>query len=123
MDETAVLGGRRRGPKRSVASKIQGLSEEEMERLLPLLRNAQWVVVGRDAIYKEFIFKDFNQAFGFMSRVALQKQRKWTITLSGLMCTTSLLSSPPGPDRTHDWGGLSQRNITLATFIDQASVL
>jgi 4a-hydroxytetrahydrobiopterin dehydratase len=41
--------------------KIQGLSEEERERLLPLLRNAQWVVVGRDAIYKEFIFKDFNQ--------------------------------------------------------------
>uniref|UniRef100_A0A8C7CTU1 Pterin-4-alpha-carbinolamine dehydratase n=1 Tax=Oncorhynchus kisutch TaxID=8019 RepID=A0A8C7CTU1_ONCKI len=91
--------------------KIQGLSEEERERLLPLLRNAQWVVVGRDAIYKELIFKDFNQAFGFMSRV-------WFNVLS-----CSLLSSPPGPDRTHDWGGLSQRNITLATFIDQASVL
>ena len=44
------------------ASKIQGLSEEEREHLLPLLRNAQWVeVVERDAIYKEFLFKDFNQ--------------------------------------------------------------
>uniref|UniRef100_A0A8C7S5U3 Pterin-4-alpha-carbinolamine dehydratase n=1 Tax=Oncorhynchus mykiss TaxID=8022 RepID=A0A8C7S5U3_ONCMY len=89
--------------------KIQGLSEEERERLLPLLRNTQWVaaVVGRDAIYKEFIFKDFKQAFGFMSRV-------WF---------NVLLSSPPGPDRTHDCRGLSQRNITLATFINQASVL
>lgn len=44
------------------ASKIQSLTEEERAHLLPLLHNAQWVeVVGRDAIYKEFIFKDFNQ--------------------------------------------------------------
>lgn len=44
------------------AGKIQSLTEEERAHLVPLLRNAQWVeVVGRDAIYKEFIFKDFNQ--------------------------------------------------------------
>ncbi|XP_027862057.1 pterin-4-alpha-carbinolamine dehydratase isoform X3 [Xiphophorus couchianus] len=59
-----------------MAGKIQTLSEEERAHLLPLLRNAQWVeTVGRDAIYKEFIFKDFNQAFGFMSRVALQAEK------------------------------------------------
>ena len=46
----------------SQAGKIQALTLEEREHLLPMLRNAQWVeVVGRDAIYKEFIFKDFNQ--------------------------------------------------------------
>jgi hypothetical protein len=28
------------------------------------------MVDGRDAIYKEFKFKDFNQAFGFMTRCA-----------------------------------------------------
>jgi 4a-hydroxytetrahydrobiopterin dehydratase len=28
-------------------------------------------VPGRDAIAKTFVFKDFNEAFGFMSRVAL----------------------------------------------------
>ncbi|XP_032409402.1 pterin-4-alpha-carbinolamine dehydratase isoform X1 [Xiphophorus hellerii] len=60
----------------NMAGKIQTLSEEERAHLLPLLRNAQWVeTVGRDAIYKEFIFKDFNQAFGFMSRVALQAEK------------------------------------------------
>ncbi|TSK22696.1 Pterin-4-alpha-carbinolamine dehydratase [Bagarius yarrelli] len=57
-----------------------------------MLRSAQWAeVVGRDALYKEFVFKDFNQVH---------------ITLS-----------------THDCGGLSTRDITLATFIDQVSVL
>ena len=30
------------------------------------------MVKDRDAIYKEFIFKDFNQAWGFMSRIALK---------------------------------------------------
>lgn len=44
------------------AGKIQSLTEEERAHLLPLLHSAQWVeVVGRDAIYKEFNFKDFNQ--------------------------------------------------------------
>ena len=32
-------------------------------------------VQDRDAIYKEFIFKDFNQAFGFMTRIALKADK------------------------------------------------
>ncbi|KAI3363014.1 hypothetical protein L3Q82_011672 [Scortum barcoo] len=101
------------------AGKIQSLTEEERAHLLPLLRNAQWVeVVGRDAIYKEFIFKDFNQAFGFMSRVALQAEKmdhhpEWFNVYNKVQITLS----------THDCGGLSQRDITLATFIDQASLM
>lgn len=44
------------------AGKIQVLTLEEREQLLPMLRSAQWAeVVGRDALYKEFVFKDFNQ--------------------------------------------------------------
>lgn len=57
------------------AGKIQGLTEEERAHLLPLLHNAQWVeVVGRDAIYKEFTFKDFNQVFVFFTHVLLLNQ-------------------------------------------------
>ena len=33
------------------------------------------MVKDRDAIYKEFMFKDFNQAFGFMTRVALKADK------------------------------------------------
>ncbi|KAG7229949.1 hypothetical protein INR49_009669 [Caranx melampygus] len=101
------------------AGKIQSLTEEERTHLLPLLRNAQWVeVVERDAIYKEFVFKDFNQAFGFMSRVALQAEKmdhhpEWFNVYNKVQITLS----------THDCGGLSQRDITLATFIDQASLM
>ncbi|XP_042592905.1 pterin-4-alpha-carbinolamine dehydratase-like isoform X1 [Cyprinus carpio] len=101
------------------AGKIQTLTMEEREHILPMMRNAQWVeVVGRDAIYKEFLFKDFNQAFGFMSRVALQAEKmdhhpEWFNVYNKVQITLS----------THECGGLSQRDITLATFIDQASVL
>ncbi|XP_019737690.1 pterin-4-alpha-carbinolamine dehydratase isoform X1 [Hippocampus comes] len=103
----------------NMATKIQSLTDAERAHLLPLLQNAQWVeVVGRDAIYKEFLFKDFNQAFGFMSRVALQAEKmdhhpEWFNVYNKVQITLS----------THDCGGLSQRDITLATFIDQASLM
>ena len=32
-------------------------------------------VAGRDAISKKFVFKDFNQAFGFMTRAALVAEK------------------------------------------------
>lgn len=46
--------------------------EERLEKLDPILGSGWSMVDGRDAIYKEFIFKDFNEAFGFMTRVALK---------------------------------------------------
>lgn len=102
-----------------MAGKIEGLTEPHRTHVLSVLRSAQWVeVVGRDAIYKEFIFKDFNQAFGFMSRVALQAEKmdhhpEWFNVYNKVQITLS----------THDCGGLSERDISLATFIDQASVM
>lgn len=57
----------------SQAGKVQALTEEERAHILPLLRNAQWVeVVGRDAIYKEFIFKDFNQVLASLSNITFK---------------------------------------------------
>ena len=70
-------------------------------------------VAGRDAIHKEFKFKDFNAAFGFMSRVALMAEKmdhhpEWFNVYNKVEITLS----------THDAGGLSERDINLAGFID-----
>lgn len=72
-------------------------------------------VAGRDAIRKEFRFKDFNQAFGFMSRVALMAERmdhhpEWFNVYNKVDIVLA----------THDAGGLSERDVKLAVFIDSA---
>ena len=71
----------------------------------------------RDAISREFIFADFNQAFGFMSRVALYAERhdhhpEWFNVYKTVRITLT----------THDAGGLTQRDIDLAGFADQAAL-
>lgn len=68
---------------------------------------------GRDAIRKTFTFKDFNAAFGFMSRVALAAERmdhhpEWFNVWNRVEITLS----------THDAGGLSERDVKLARAID-----
>lgn len=74
------------------------------------------MVKDRDAIYKEFLFKDFNEAFGFMSRVALLADKldhhpEWFNVYNKVQVTMS----------THDCGGLSARDIKVATFMNQIS--
>ncbi|XP_048472279.1 pterin-4-alpha-carbinolamine dehydratase-like [Rhincodon typus] len=101
-----------------MAGKAHRLSAEQREQLLPNLQAVGWSdVEGRDAIYKEFIFKNFNQAFGFMTRVALQAEKmdhhpEWFNVYNKVHITLS----------THDCGGLSERDIKLATFIEEAKV-
>ena len=68
---------------------------------------------GRDAIEKEFKFKDFNAAFGFMTRVALQAEKmdhhpEWSNVYNKVEIVLT----------THDAGGLSERDVDLATRID-----
>ncbi|MBI3706311.1 MAG: 4a-hydroxytetrahydrobiopterin dehydratase [Proteobacteria bacterium] len=70
-------------------------------------------IAGRDAIRKEFKFKDFNAAFGFMSRVALMAERmdhhpEWFNVYNRVEITLA----------THDAGGVSVRDVKLAKFID-----
>ena len=66
-------------------------------------------VAGRDAITKKFVFKDFNQAFGFMSRAALVAEKmdhhpEWFNVYKTVEVTLS----------THDAGGLTDRDVKLA---------
>ena len=82
-----------------------------------LARLQGWSAVeGRDAIRKAFKFKDFNQAFGFMSRVALMAERmdhhpEWSNVYNKVEIVLS----------THDCGGLSECDIKLAAFIDSVA--
>jgi 4a-hydroxytetrahydrobiopterin dehydratase len=52
------------------------LSETQRQTLLQPLLSSGWSMVdNRDAIIKKYQFTDFNQAFGFMTRVALKADK------------------------------------------------
>ncbi|XP_013382105.1 probable pterin-4-alpha-carbinolamine dehydratase [Lingula anatina] len=93
------------------------LTAEERDSVLSPLKSAGWVMVdGRDAIYKEFMFKNFNQAFGFMTRVALLAEKmdhhpEWFNVYNKVQITLS----------THDVSGLSDKDVKLANFIEKAA--
>lgn len=55
---------------------ISTLTTEQREQLLKPLTSSGWELVeNRDAIIKKFSFKNFNEAFGFMTRVALKADK------------------------------------------------
>jgi 4a-hydroxytetrahydrobiopterin dehydratase len=71
-------------------------------------------VAGRDAITKKFIFADFNQAFGFMTRAALVAEKldhhpEWFNVYKTVEVTLS----------THDAGGLTELDVKLAEAMDK----
>lgn len=71
------------------------------------------LVPDRDAIEKSFQFDNFNAAWGFMNRVAMQAEKldhhpEWFNVYGTVEITLT----------THDCGGVSERDIALATFID-----
>lgn len=73
-------------------------------------------VDGRDAIAKEFKFKDFNAAFGFMTRVALYADKadhhpEWSNVYNKIEVTLS----------THDAGGVTEKDVALAKFMDEVA--
>jgi len=72
-------------------------------------------VEGRDAMERSFTFKSFNEAFGFMARVALYAEKmdhhpEWFNVYNRVDVTLS----------THDCGGISQKDLDLAGKIDRA---
>jgi 4a-hydroxytetrahydrobiopterin dehydratase len=74
-----------------------------------------WTEVGgREAISRTFTFKDFNEAFGFMCRVALVAEKRdhhpeWR----NVYKTVEVVLS------THDAGGVTARDIDLARAMNQ----
>ena len=75
---------------------------------------AGWTEVpGREAIAKTFTFKDFNEAFGFMSRAALVAEKhdhhpEWRNVYKTVEVALS----------THDAGGVTAKDIELATAMN-----
>jgi len=90
------------------------LGEEERKTLLSPLLDQGWTVTeGRDAIHKEFKFKNFNESFGFMTRVALLAEKmdhhpEWFNVYNKVEVTLS----------SHDVGGISARDIKMAKFME-----
>lgn len=80
-----------------------------------LKKNASWSRVdGRSAIRKTFEFKNFNAAFGFMTRVAMVAEQmnhhpEWFNVYNRVDVTLS----------THDAGGVTEKDFKLAAAMDK----
>lgn len=77
-----------------------------------------WIYDQRaDAISHDFRFRDFSEAFGFMTRVALLAEAaghhpEWSNVYNKVTITLT----------THDAGGLTAKDVALAEAIDQLLV-
>lgn len=70
----------------------------------------------KDAIKKTFRFADFNQAFGFMTRVALMADKldhhpEWFNVYNRVEVLLT----------THDADGVTELDVTLAKFMDSVA--
>lgn len=68
---------------------------------------------GGETLCKDFKFKDFSEAFGFMTRAALLAEQmdhhpEWFNVYNRVEVTLT----------THDAGGITQRDIKMAQFMD-----
>ncbi|XP_042877344.1 pterin-4-alpha-carbinolamine dehydratase-like isoform X1 [Penaeus japonicus] len=103
-------------PASMAAVKLSGAERET--QLAPLLDAGWQMVENRDAIKRTFMFKNFNQAWSFMSQVALAGEKmdhhpEWFNVYNKVEITWA----------THDCGGLSARDIKMATFCNNAAKL
>ncbi|KAB0266453.1 4a-hydroxytetrahydrobiopterin dehydratase [Microvirga brassicacearum] len=89
------------------------LTDEERAEMLPALEG--WALVeGRDAIHKTFVFGDFNEAFGWMTRVAIAAEKRnhhpeWSNTYRRVEVTLT----------THAAKGLTRNDVELAQDMDR----
>ncbi len=95
-----------------MAKRLTGAARRALLREL-----AGWSEVeDRDAIAKTFRFADFNAAFAFMARVALRAEKmdhhpEWFNVYDRVDIVLT----------THDAGGVTERDVKLARFIDSVA--
>jgi 4a-hydroxytetrahydrobiopterin dehydratase len=84
-------------------------------RKAALAKLSGWTEVkDRDAITRKFVFKDFNEAFGFMTRAALVAEKmdhhpEWFNVYKTVEVTLS----------THDAGGVTELDVKLAETMNK----
>lgn len=94
------------------AHKLEGA---DRDKAVAALAEHGWTMVdGREAITKRFVFGDFNEAFGWMTRVALVAEHmnhhpEWFNVYKTVDVTLA----------THDVGGLSNLDVALASKMDR----
>ena len=91
---------------------IEQLDEDERAAALDALGEWDYDET-RDALTRQFVFADFVEAFGFMARVAILAEKadhhpEW----SNIYNRVDVLLT------THDAGGLSSRDVALASAMD-----
>ena len=109
------------GPKKNISvsddrkNALMAAKLTSAERKIALTALSGWVeVAGRDAIQKRFLFKDFNAAFGFMSRIAMMAEKldhhpEWSNVYRTVDVTLT----------THDAGGLTELDVKLAQVMNR----
>ena len=91
------------------------LTDAQRESTLAPLLAAGWEMVpDRDAITKRYVFKNFVEAFGWMTRAALHAEKldhhpEWFNVYKTVEVTLS----------THDAGGLTALDVDLAGRLDR----
>ncbi|WP_458379705.1 4a-hydroxytetrahydrobiopterin dehydratase [Thalassospira povalilytica] len=101
--------------KQSGGNDMKKLEKSAIETALKSLKDWQLAKDGL-SIERTFKFGDFNAAFGFMTRVALMADKmdhhpEWFNVYNKITVTLT----------THDAGGVTQKDIDLASFCDKAS--
>ena len=79
-------------------------------------QSSRWRADGADAIARSLTFEDFNAAFGFMTRVAIWADKadhhpEWSNVYNRVDVRLT----------THDAGGVTDKDLALARFIDGVS--